>query len=115
MQRDGFDPAKPGKTGGGISWSVEGPLGNRRILRRVLPESPAWVSERGLELAVQIRFQILPDGRVKPGAVIRRTSGFPEIDRRALEALRGWRFEVLQGRPADPDAWGSVTFRFLMG
>jgi TonB family protein len=115
VQREGFDPAPAGRGAGraGIAWSIEGPVGSRRVVRKVLPESPSWVSERGLELAVQIRFQILENGTVKPGALIRRTSGFPEIDRRALEALKAWRFETIPGMK-NPGAWGSVTFRFLL-
>lgn len=122
MEREGFDPIDSdaagggeGPDGGGIGWSIDGPAGSRRIVKRALPESPAWVAQRGLDLSVQIKFQIAPDGRVKPGAVIKRTSGFPEIDRKALEAIRKWRFEPVLGRPNAGDAWGNVTFKFLMG
>lgn len=114
MERDGFDPA-PGAKGeaSGLAWSIAGPIGTRRIVRRAVPQSPSWLAERGLEVSVRIRFEVLPTGQVKPGAVIERTSGFPDVDRRALQAIRRWRFEAAPG--ARRDAWGTVTFRFLMG
>lgn len=122
MEREGFDPISAegkgggeGPDGGGIGWSIDGPAGNRSIVKRVLPESPAWVAQRGLDLSVQIKFQIDAMGHVKAGAVIKRTSGFPDIDRRALEAIKKWRFEPLHGRPDAADAWGNVTFKFVMG
>lgn len=104
-----------GPSGGGISWSLDGPVGNRRLLKRALPANPDWVSQRGLELSVRIKFQVQEDGSVKAGAVIKSTSGFPEIDKIALQALRRWRFEAVRGTAGAPETWGSVTFHFLMG
>jgi TonB family protein len=98
-----------GQGGGDASFTLEGPVGSRRLVKRVLPESPEWVAQRQLDLRVQIRFQVLADGSVKPGAVISRTSGFPELDRRALDAIKRWRFAPLPG--ANP-VWGMVSFRF---
>ena len=103
-----------GVDGGGLSWSLEGPAGSRRLLKRTIPTSPDWVSQRGLDLSVQVKFQVQSDGGVKPGAVIKKTSGFPEIDQRAVEALKRWRFDAATGG-ASPETWGIVTFRFLMG
>lgn len=93
---------------GGVGWALEGPAGNRRLLARRLPSCPAWVGQRALSLSAQIKFQVARDGSVKSGAVIKRTSGFPEIDRLALNSLKGWKFESANGEP-----WGLVTFRFL--
>lgn len=104
------------KGGGPVSWSLEGPVGSRRLLRRALPAYPGWAAERGLEFAVQVKFQVLADGSVKPEVVIKKTSGFPDVDRRAVEALRRWRFEpVPAGSGPAPEIWGIVSFRFLMG
>ena len=102
-----------GVDGGGLSWSLDGPAGSRRLLRRSLPKSPDWVSQRGLDLSVKVKFQVQPDGSVKPGAVIKQTSGFPEIDNRAVEALKKWRFDAAPAH-AGPETWGVVTFRFVM-
>lgn len=117
VQRDGYDPPGGKLKGGGAgtAWSIAGPAGNRRLLRQRLPRAPQWVSERGLELSVTIRFEVLPDGGVRAGAVTRKTSGFPEVDRAAVEAVRSWRFERLAPGTKTEPVWGDVTFRFLMG
>jgi len=99
-----------GPDGSGVSYSLDGPVGRRRVLRRAVPSSPDWVGSRGLDLTVTVRFQVLPDGSVKAGAVILKTSGFPEIDRRALDALRRWRFEAVPN--GGSEVWGRVKFRF---
>jgi colicin import membrane protein len=101
-----------GPNGGGVSWSVDGPVGNRRILTRVAPQSPDWVATRNLDLTVTVRFQVLPDGSVKSGAVIQKTSGFPDIDSRALKALSRWRFQPVPAKSGTAEVWGRVTFRF---
>ncbi len=98
-----------GPDGSGVSWKIDGPVGRRRALTRVAPTSPDWVGSRGLDLLVTVRFRVLPDGSVKPGAVIQKTSGFPKIDRLALKALSRWRFEPA---PGAPETWGRVSFRF---
>ncbi|MDE2143066.1 MAG: TonB family protein, partial [Elusimicrobia bacterium] len=100
-----------GPDGSGVSYSLDGPVGSRRVLARAVPTSPDWVATRGLDLAVIVRFQVLPNGSVKPGAVIQKTSGFPEIDRRALDALKRWRFEAVPSAGA-VEVWGRVKFRF---
>lgn len=100
----------PSSSGDGVSWSIDGGAGSRRLIQREVPTSPDWVGSRGLDLRVSVRFQILPDGRIKPGAVIQKTSGFAEIDRRAVQALRGWRFAPA---PATKnEIWGRAVFRF---
>jgi TonB family protein len=101
-----------GPEGGGVSFSVDGPVGDRRILTRVAPTSPDWVATRNLDLTVTVRFQVLPDGSVKPGAVISKTSGFPDIDTRALKALARWRFQPAAAKSGAAEVWGRVTFRF---
>jgi colicin import membrane protein len=100
-----------GPDGSGVSYTLDGPVGSRRVLKRVVPSSPDWVGARGLDLTVTVRFQVLPDGSVKPGAVIQKTSGFPEIDRRALDALRRWRFEAVPDGDG-AEVWGRASFRF---
>lgn len=100
-----------GPDGNGVSYSVDGPVGNRRLLRRTIPVSPDWVGTRGLDLTVTVRFQVLPNGHVKPGAVVQKTSGFPEIDALALQAIRQWIFESAANANG-ADVWGRVTFHF---
>jgi TonB family protein len=87
-------------------------VGNRRIVSRVSPTSPDWVATRSLDLTVTVRFQVLPDGSVKAGAVIQKTSGFPDIDARAVKALSRWRFQPAAAKSGAAEVWGRVTFRF---
>ncbi len=101
--------------GGGAAFALDGPIGSRKLLKRVLPSSPDWVSQRGLDLTVSIRFLVQPDGTVKAAAVIKKTSGFPEIDRRALQAIRLWKFQAAPAGSKAEAVWGSVSFRFTMG
>jgi TonB family protein len=101
--------------GGGVNWALDGPAGNRRLMGRRVPGCPDWVSERGLDLTVQIKFQVLDDGSVKNGVVIKKTTGFPELDRDAVDALKRWRFEAVAPRAGSPLTWGVVTFRFTAG
>lgn len=103
-----------GKGGGDVSWSIEGAAGDRRLLSRSLPKSPDWVAKRGLDLRVRIRFSVRADGKVR-GAVIKETSGFPELDKRALRALKKWRFDPIPGESAaGPQTIGVVTLRFTV-
>ncbi|MBI5208509.1 MAG: energy transducer TonB [Elusimicrobia bacterium] len=103
------------RSDGSISWSIDGPIGTRRLLARRLPVSPDWVSSRGLDLTVRVKFQVLENGSVKPGAIIKVTSGFPELDVLALDAIKLWKFEAVPSQGASaPQTWGVVTFRFTM-
>jgi len=66
------------------------------------------------DLKVRIKFQVRADGTVR-GAVIQETCGFPELDRRAVRALKSWRFEGVTGAAAQgPETIGVVTFRFTL-
>jgi TonB family protein len=104
----------PANDSGGVGWSLEGPIGNRRMMSRRLPTCPDWVSERDLDLSVQIKFQVLEDGTIRRGRVIKRTSGFPDLDKRAMDALNEWKFEQIPAGGA-VETWGVVTFRFTAG
>jgi len=107
-------PARPSRGGAGpVSLSLDGPAGDRKLVSRSVPESPAWLARRGLDASVQVKFEVEPDGRVRAGAVIKRTSGFPDVDRRALRAVESWRFAPLPAASKSAPSWGVATFRFL--
>ncbi|MBI4386790.1 MAG: TonB family protein [Elusimicrobia bacterium] len=109
----GGGPGGIGSGNGPISWSLSGPAGNRRLLKRILPACPEWVSRRGLDLTVQLKFRVLEDGSVKGGVLILRTSGFPALDRIAIDAIRQWRFNGVGSEKDATETWGAVKFRFL--
>jgi TonB family protein len=50
---------------------------------------------------------------VRKEMVIIRTSGYPKLDELALEALKKWKFSLLEGQD-EVDQWGEITFKFLL-
>lgn len=106
-----------GGEGGPVAWSLEGPAGNRRLVKRKVPECPDWVSQRGLDLVVKLRFRVLENGEIKDGVIVKGTSGFPALDQLAIETLKKWKFEAFRPAPGakTPEVWGVVSFRFVAG
>jgi protein TonB len=88
-----------------------GPVSDRGVLHRVLPEYPAWAEERGVTGIVQLYFTVTNAGEVHPNVRVEQTSGYPDLDRVAVEALKKWRFSSL---PASNETrqWGRITFSF---
>ena len=91
---------------------ITGPLSYRKVVKSYVPEYPAWARAQNLEAAVSIRFTVSSKGDVLESAVVERTSGYPELDRLCLEALKQWKFSPLPGN--DQDQWGVITFRFRL-
>lgn len=91
---------------------ITGPLSSRKVVSTAVPDYPAWARARNIEADVAIRFNVSAAGEVRPQTVVERTSGYPELDKLALEAIKKWQFSRLaQG---GEDQWGVVTFRFLL-
>ena len=102
-------------SGAGVELEIEGSAAGRRLLNRPTPGCPEWVSRRGLELAVAVRFVVMDSGAVKEGILVTQTSGFPDLDKLVLAAVRKWKFEklaALSGR-GKLEQWGLVTFKFV--
>lgn len=89
---------------------ITGPLAGRKVTRSFVPQYPAWAQARGIEADVAIRFTVSPAGDVIDNAVIERTSGYPELDRLAMDAIKRWKFTRMAG---SENQWGVITFRFL--
>ena len=62
------------------------------------PEYPALARRRKQEGTVLLEVVIAPDGRAG-GVTLKKSSGFPALDRAALEAVPGWEFEVGTAQP----------------
>jgi TonB family protein len=92
---------------------IGGPVGDRKILRRHLPEYPAWAEEKGISALVKIYFTVRPDGTIRQTLRIVRSSGYAELDSLAKEALLAWKFSPTSSSSTD-EAWGVVTFRFTL-
>lgn len=91
---------------------ITGPLSKRKILRYYAPPFPAWARERGLlEAVVALKFYVDNLGRVLDTVTVESSSGYGALDRLAVEAIKQWAFEPLDG-PAS-NQWGVITFRFV--
>lgn len=93
--------------------SIEGPLSNRTVSCRVIPDYPAWAEEQGIMGAVRIYFMVTQEGLVRSTVRVERTSGYPELDRLAIDALRQWRFSPIASD--NNQQWGVITFTFSLG
>ncbi len=98
---------------GSTGLSLSGPVSDRALLERVLPEYPEWAKNDGIEVTVQLHFMVLPDGRVKENILVERTSGFKDFDMNAVGAVSGWRFEVLAGGEIS-EQWGRIIFNYRL-
>ena len=91
---------------------ITGPLSQRKVVKSSVPNYPGWARARNIEADVAIRFTVSPGGSVLDDMVVQRTSGHPELDKLALEALRKWQFTPLKdGRQVQ---WGVITFRYTL-
>lgn len=95
-------------TGSGLS----GDLGQRRILEQIQPGYPESARRQGSEGDVRLRVWVAPEGRVSRVEVV-RLSGTPEMDKRAVEALKRWKFAPLPEGGASTQ-WGEITLRFRL-
>ncbi len=85
--------------------SLSGSIKNRKVLKKVSPFYPRSALREGEEGTCVLKFWVSKDGRVKPNILILRSTGYPELDRAAIEALRMWVFEP----SSKDDDWGILT------
>ncbi len=93
-------------------YEISGPLSNRKILKKVLPEYPEWAQKQGLEFSCTLLFYVLSDGIVKDNIVIHKSSGDVRIDKSAIQALNQWEFVALPRDQYGEEQWGYITFNF---
>lgn len=102
-----------GKTVTGKGFEIGGPIGDRKILNRAMPEYPAWAEEKGITATVQVYFTVKPDGTIRSTLRIQRSSGYSELDQLAKEAILKWRFSAASTSD-ESVSWGIITFRFTL-
>ncbi|MBI4369773.1 MAG: TonB family protein, partial [Elusimicrobia bacterium] len=81
---------------------ISGPISNRKILKSPLPEYPSSLAKEAMAAEVTIQFWVSAEGRVRDKIFLQKTSGFKELDERAVRALKNWLFEA---SPDAPDQW----------
>jgi TonB family protein len=95
----------------GTALLITGQLSGRGILKRTSPSYPRWAEEQGIEAQVAVAFTVRADGSVKDNLYIEKTSGYPEIDDIAKEALQQFLFAPLS---SSEDQSGTAIFVFKL-
>ncbi|HAM37019.1 MAG TPA: hypothetical protein DEB40_00200 [Elusimicrobia bacterium] len=95
-------------------FSIRGPLSHRKILSMSLPKYPRWAEESGVEAQISMKLFVTPNGVVKPDIWIEQTSGYPEFDEVAREAVLGIKFAPLSRGEFQHEQWGVATFNFRL-
>src|SRR5262249_18749014 len=86
---------------------IAGPISSREILEKTIPTYPAWAQDKALQGVVSIYILVNPDGTVNSQIRTTRTTGYPDLDHVAVEAVKKWKFS-----PAPQNSWGIITFQF---
>lgn len=98
----------------GTNILIAGPISQRQIINKVLPQYPEWALARGISGIVIIRIWVMPDGMVKETMTIEQSSGYPELDMLVVNALRRWKFAPLALDFRQEVQWGVITFKFCL-
>ncbi len=93
---------------------ITGPLGNRKILEKVIPPFPLWAKRQGVGANVSLQFTVMEDGLVKENVVVVLTSGSKEWDDAVIAALKKWRFAPLAMSEKRQNQTGVITFQFVI-
>jgi protein TonB len=101
----------PGLGAQGVS--PPGPLSAPRLLGVVKPRYPEVSRRAGIEGTVLVKAHVLADGSVGI-AELRRSAGYPALDRAAVEAIRDSRFQPAErgGRPVA--VWVEIPVQFRL-
>ena len=94
--------AEDAQSGG---YTLAGEIVSRKILNKVIPEYPQGVQQ---DSEVQLRFEVLPSGKVKESIVIIKKGG-PQMDAASLAALKQWQFNPIN---TELTQTGIITFRY---
>ncbi len=91
---------------------ITGEVKNRAILHREFPQLPRWLEEKGIEAEVVIRFVVDPDGEVGDKIFVEKTSGYAELDRLAIAALKKFVFAPLPLTVRQVEQSGTIVIHF---
>ena len=72
------------------------------------------MKEKGLIADVQILLYVAPSGKVRDNMTVEMTSGYTELDKLAMAALKQWQFAPLSKDVAQEDQWGTITYHFRL-
>jgi protein TonB len=100
------------KQGKNIKIAVTGPISQRKILKKVLPQYPHWAIEKGICGYLVLKIWVSPEGKVEDNVEVIETSGYPELDNLAIKVIKEWTFEPLAENEKKEIQWGIIKFRF---
>ena len=89
---------------------LEGEVANRPIVKKVTPKYPKRARRMGWEGTVVLDFLVDANGNVYDVKVV-RSSGYPDLDQAAINALKQWKFAPKPGKNAEK---GRLTVRFTL-
>ena len=95
-------------------FEIAGPLNNRPISKKVIPQYPAWAEEQGIIGVVRLYFTVTTDGAVRTNIRVTKTTGYPQLDQLAIDALKQWQFAPLASAEEGRGEWGIITFNFSL-
>lgn len=93
---------------------ISGEVKNRQILHREYPRVPRWLEVKGVEAEVVIDFVVNPDGEVGDRVLVAKTSGYAELDRLAIAALKKFIFAPLPLTTKQVEQKGTIYMRFTL-
>ncbi|OGR90574.1 MAG: hypothetical protein A2992_10555 [Elusimicrobia bacterium RIFCSPLOWO2_01_FULL_59_12] len=102
------------KTARRKGFEIAGPLTNRPIAYKVIPEYPAWAEEQGIMGSVRLYFTVDAAGNVRSNIRVTKTTGYPALDQLGIDALKQWKFAPLGGDDESRGQWGILTFNFSL-
>ncbi len=91
---------------------ISGEVKTREILHKENPVVPRWLEEKGVEAEVVIAFVVNPDGEVGDRLYVEKTSGYAELDKLAVDALKKYVFAPLPLNVKQAEQKGSIVIRF---
>jgi len=105
------ESAKVAKSKG---FEISGKLANRTILKKIVPQYPAWAEEQGIIGTLRLYFTVTPEGTVRNNIKVTKTTGNPQLDQIGIDALKQWAFAAQPGGNEDDIQWGIITFTFSL-
>ncbi len=101
------------ETGEESNMVISGPVTKRKLIRKIYPKYPVWAEEKGVEGEVELKFWVSPEGMVSSVALA-KTSGYPDLDSRAMEALKKYLFSPLGKNEEQKSQWGTITIKYTL-
>lgn len=105
--------AKSEHIGEDNNFIISGPVTKRKLIRKVYPKYPAWAEEIGLEGEANLKFWVSSGGMVTI-VELTRTSGYPDLDSRAIEAVKKYLFSPMGKAEKQEDQWGTITIKYTL-